>query len=91
MSRVDLPEHFAVSAPSVPWLSTVREFIASPDVHGLRETLLSEFHASPAGGHSGVKATLARLSAQLYWPHMHAQVKDWVRKCITCQQQKYIT
>lgn len=50
--------------------------------------LLQEFHASLMGGHSGVKATLARLSASFYWPNMHAAVKEFVQQCVVCQHHK---
>lgn len=53
--------------------------------------ILQEFHASPMGGHSGIKATLSRISAVFYWPGMHADVKDYVKKCSTCQFSKYST
>ncbi|KAL0419111.1 UNVERIFIED_CONTAM: Retrovirus-related Pol polyprotein from transposon.6 [Sesamum radiatum] len=35
---------------------------------GLRSLLLSEFHSSIIGGHSGAPATFARLAASFYWP-----------------------
>ncbi|XP_050890468.1 uncharacterized protein LOC127095884 [Lathyrus oleraceus] len=41
-----------------------------PEETGLRLEILQEFHASPLGGHSGIQATLARVSASFYWPGM---------------------
>lgn len=55
------------------------------------EPLLQEFHSSPLGGHSGVKATLARLSAIFYWPGMHKDVKTYIQQCSTCQYNKHNT
>ncbi|KAL0342902.1 UNVERIFIED_CONTAM: Retrovirus-related Pol polyprotein from transposon [Sesamum angustifolium] len=60
-----------------------------PPSSGLAAALLMEFHASPVGGHSGTKATLARLSGSFYWPSMLADVKKFVRECLVCQRNKY--
>ncbi|KAI5424744.1 hypothetical protein KIW84_030800 [Lathyrus oleraceus] len=42
-----------------------------PEETELRLEILQEFHASPLGGHFGIQATLARVSASFYWPGMH--------------------
>ncbi|XP_050888979.1 uncharacterized protein LOC127094160 [Lathyrus oleraceus] len=39
-----------------------------PEETGFRLEILQEFHASPLGGHSGIQASLARVSASFYWP-----------------------
>ncbi|XP_050895185.1 uncharacterized protein LOC127101785 [Lathyrus oleraceus] len=57
----------------------------------LRSQLLHEAHASAVGGHSGVKATMARLEATYYWPQMIKDVKCYVQNCATCQQYKTST
>jgi transposase InsO family protein len=62
-----------------------------PSEMALRPQLLQEFHTSPIGGHSGTKATLARLSTAFSWPHMAREVKTWVQECSVCQQHKYST
>lgn len=49
-----------------------------PKDAGLIPQLLEEFHPSPVGGHSGIKATLARLSAVFFWPGMHLDVKKYM-------------
>lgn len=43
---------------------------------GLIPSLLTEFHASPVGGHSGVQATLSQIYASFYWSGMHKDVKQ---------------
>ncbi|KAL0412013.1 UNVERIFIED_CONTAM: Transposon Ty3-I Gag-Pol polyprotein [Sesamum latifolium] len=60
-----------------------------PPASGLAQSLLTEFHSSPMGGHSGVKATLARLSVSFYWPGMLTDIKHFVKECIVCQCNKY--
>lgn len=43
-----------------------KDRIFIPTEAGLTTSLMHEFHSSPLGGHSGVQATLARLSAVFY-------------------------
>jgi hypothetical protein len=57
----------------------------------LREQLLTEFHSTPLGGHSGVRGTIARLAASFAWPHMAKDVQQFVQQCSVCQQHKYPT
>ncbi|KAJ1411180.1 Ribonuclease H-like superfamily [Sesbania bispinosa] len=58
----------------------------TPKESQLRLTLLTEFHASPVGGHSSIRGTLARLAASFSWPHMVADVKIMIQECSMCQQ-----
>ncbi|KAK2380216.1 hypothetical protein QL285_035697 [Trifolium repens] len=57
----------------------------------LRPKLLTEFHTTPVGGHSGVKGTLARLTSAFTWPHISRDVKAFIQACTVCQQHKYST
>ncbi|KAJ9543487.1 hypothetical protein OSB04_023194 [Centaurea solstitialis] len=50
--------------------------------------LLTEFHQSASGGHSGYYRTYRRLAANLYWPGMVADVQKFVRECVLCQRCK---
>lgn len=67
------------------------DHIFVPKDSGLISGLLAKFHSTPLGGHSGIKATLSRLSASFYWPNMFVDVKNFVNKCATCQYNKYST
>lgn len=40
--------------------------------------LLDEFHASPAGGHSGVYGTYRRVAQSLYWIGMKGTISTYV-------------
>lgn len=62
-----------------------------PSETNLRKVLFDEYHASPGGGHSGVKGTLTRLATAFSWPHMAKDIKNWVRECSICQMHKYST
>ncbi|XP_058746621.1 uncharacterized protein LOC131619549 [Vicia villosa] len=62
-----------------------------PDIEDLRLRVLQEFHHTPTGGHSGVKASLARISASFSRPGLYREVKTLVQRCTICQQNKYLT
>jgi hypothetical protein len=61
-----------------------------PDVQGLRQAIISEFHNTPLAGHSGLQPTLARLAASFTWPNAYKDVKKWIQQCTICQQNKYM-
>ncbi|XP_058753077.1 uncharacterized protein LOC131626262 [Vicia villosa] len=62
-----------------------------PEIDDLRLQLMKEYHQTPTAGHSGVKATLARLRASFCWPGVYLNVKEMVKNCSTCQHNKYDT
>nr|KYP45086.1 Transposon Ty3-G Gag-Pol polyprotein [Cajanus cajan] len=53
--------------------------------------ILLEFHSSPQGGHSGFFRTYKRISVVFHWEGMKGDIKQFIVKCITCQQNKYET
>lgn len=59
-----------------------------PSNSPVKYTLMEEFHASLLGGHSGVTKTLGRLKDNVYWEGMQADVAEFVKACIICQQTK---
>lgn len=52
-------------------------------------TLLTEYHATPTGGHADVAKTLAKISANFYWPGLRDDLKHFVANCVDCQVTKY--
>ncbi|CAH9143923.1 unnamed protein product [Cuscuta epithymum] len=60
-----------------------------PKGHELVHNVMSEFHSTPVGGHSGVTRTSKRIASQFYWPGMQQDIKDFVRNCLLCQQAKH--
>ncbi|MCH80642.1 retrotransposon protein, partial [Trifolium medium] len=54
-------------------------------------TLLSEFHTTPQGGHSGFYRTYRRIAANVYWIGMKNIIQEFVKACDICQRQKYLT
>ena len=57
----------------------------------LRSIILHEFHNSPIGGHAGILKTFLKVSTSFYWPGLRSDVKQYVGKCLVCQQIKYPT
>jgi hypothetical protein len=54
----------------------------------LQRKVISAFHDSPMGGHSGFLVTYRRIHQLFAWPYMKQQVKDYVAACSICQQSK---
>jgi hypothetical protein len=46
--------------------------------------------ASPIGGHTGVTRTLARISAQFFWPKIRIDIQKFIVECVICQQAKHL-
>lgn len=57
----------------------------------LISTLLTEFHATPIGGHAGVAKTIVRVSENFYWEGLHNDVAQFFAKCVDFQVTKYET
>jgi len=54
----------------------------------LQRQIISAFHDSPVGGHSGFPVTYRRLVSLFKWKGMKSAVKEYVRTCHTCQRAK---
>lgn len=54
-------------------------------------TLLTEYHATPTGGHLGTTKTIARLSKNFYSDGLREDVTKFVASCLDCQHSKYKT
>ena len=54
----------------------------------LRLALLKECHDGSMAGHRGVKPPLAELVKIYYWPNLRDDVEQYVKSCVTCQQNR---
>lgn len=54
----------------------------------LRKEILWHFHNSSLGGHSGMAATMSRVTNVFFWKGLKNEVQNWVRECLVCQQYK---
>ena len=50
--------------------------------------LISTFHDTPLGGHSGQLGTFKRLAHYFYWPKMRSMVNDYLAHCEICHRNK---
>ena len=55
----------------------------------LQNKLIRFFHEEGTGGHSGMQATIKRISTVLFWKGMEKQGREFIRGCDTCQRFKY--
>uniref|UniRef100_A0A453IXZ7 Reverse transcriptase domain-containing protein n=1 Tax=Aegilops tauschii subsp. strangulata TaxID=200361 RepID=A0A453IXZ7_AEGTS len=51
--------------------------------------LISAFHDSAVGGHSGITATHQRVKKLFLWPRQKRDVDEFVKQCLVCQQAKH--
>jgi hypothetical protein len=58
---------------------------------GLQTRLITAFHSSALGGHSGTQATYHRLKNLFAWSGMKTAVEEFVKQCTVCQQAKHET
>jgi hypothetical protein len=54
----------------------------------MQHQLISTFHDSPVGGHSGFPVTYRRVVSLFKWIGMKSVVREFVRNYHTCQQAK---
>lgn len=54
-------------------------------------TLLTEYHATPTGGHLGITKTTIRLVEFFYWEGLWDDVTKFVTSHLDCQHAKYET
>ena len=59
-----------------------------PQLTDLREEILREFHCSRFAVHPGGTKMYRDLRCQYYWSEMKRDVRDFVRRSLTCQQVK---
>ena len=54
----------------------------------LQKQLIGLYHNSAVGGHSGATVTSKKLGQVFYWKKLQKMVRQYVRECPTCQQNK---
>jgi len=46
------------------------------------------WHNAPTAGHPGWDETTRRINHEYYWPGAHSWVDNYIKGCVTCQQNK---
>ncbi|GJP48725.1 hypothetical protein CLOM_g8004 [Closterium sp. NIES-68] len=59
-----------------------------PKYPPLPQLLLEQYHDVLFAGHIGSNKTLTGIAKHYYWPHMAADVQQFVTSCATCQRMK---
>ena len=61
-----------------------------PDLPELRRTILRELHDANYAGHVGSERTIHNVQRMYWWPGMHTAIREYVRGCQVCQQDKHL-
>ena len=78
-------EGWTVHADGSLWY---RGWVVVPQLTDLREEILREFHCSRFAVYRGGTKMYQDLRRLYYWSGMKRHVRDFVRRCLTCQQVK---
>ncbi|XP_061357767.1 uncharacterized protein LOC133302059 [Gastrolobium bilobum] len=65
-----------------------RHRIYIPAQSSLIAIILHEYHASVQGGHSGIQATLQRITRNFTWKGIRKDIKNYIQQCEICQKLK---
>jgi hypothetical protein len=91
----ELLAQLAVSSPSTHGFSLHNGIIRKGPLiwignnSALQTRLISAFHSSAIGGHSGTNATYHRLKKLFIWKGMKSDVDSFVKQCTICQHSKH--
>jgi galactose-1-phosphate uridylyltransferase len=55
----------------------------------LQTQIISLYHDSAAGGHSGTIVTAKRVANGFYWKGQQKYIRQYTRECPICQQNKF--
>ena len=61
-----------------------------PDMPELKRTILRELHDANYAGHVGTVRTIHNVQRMYWWPSMHKEIREYVRGCKVCQQDKHL-
>jgi transposase InsO family protein len=84
----------AVDGSSVPEFSLVDSLLKYKNRiwvgndHQLQLKILTAFHSSAVGGHSGISVTYHRVKKLFAWKGLKSAVQEFEQSCIICQQSK---
>lgn len=53
------------------------------------QKIIYENHDTPTGGHVGTERLFKKLRSKYYWPNMKRIIKNYVKNCVKCIQNKH--
>lgn len=65
----------------------IKGMMAVPRASAWVPKLLTEFHATPVGGHSGALRTYKKLASSFFWQGMKRDVCKFVAECVMCKNK----
>lgn len=81
-------KEFKLLKDNVPRLLIIKDVTRIHD-KDMKTVVLNDFHLLPTSGHVGVNRMLNNIKKYYYWPGMSNDVKEFVKKCKSCQIQKH--
>ena len=72
----------------VSGLLTRHDQILIPNDNTLRTSIISSHHDDITAGHRGVAKTIELITRHYYWKGIHQNVKEYIKSCIKCQQNR---
>ncbi len=62
--------------------------ICVPNHVSLKQKIMYEMHAAPYSGHLGTGNTERNIAQHYWWPHLQAEVTEYVKTCPVCQRNR---
>ena len=81
----------ANSHPNYLWTNNIlirKGKVVVGQVPSLQRQIISLYHDSTVGGHSGAAVTSKKSGQMFYWKKLQKLVRQYVRECPICQQNK---
>jgi hypothetical protein len=72
------------------WRDKEGRLVVPPD-DALKRWILREYHNHWGAGHPGRNKTIRKVQNNYFWPVQKAWIKQYVKGCATCQQNKNLT
>ena len=66
------------------------DVLVVPDIHELKRTIMHELHDANYAGHVGSHRSIHSVQRMYWWPGMHAAIREYMRGCKICQQDKLL-
>ncbi|KAI5429766.1 hypothetical protein KIW84_034381 [Lathyrus oleraceus] len=85
LSNPALHPHFSV----LDNLLYRKQKLVIPNDGQVRLVILQWLHSSHQGGHSGIRASIARIKSMFYWKGLAKDVTKFIQQCETCLRCKY--
>ena len=75
----------------VSTMTNTEKRIVVPPILEVKRGIMTLMHDHPTAGHPGCDETLQKMQEKYWWPKMKEWIADYVKGCVTCQQNKILT